>query len=80
MKTRKIRRTSETPTRYGTLEVSKGDVIDVPAGVASQLVKDKDEGWEFVSPAAEPAAEPVQTSAPTTSRRASSGGNDPKEN
>lgn len=72
MKTRKLRYMSETPGRYGTIEIAKGDVIDVPAGVASQLVKDDDWTFADVDAAAAPDSS-VQTSAPTTSRRPKSG-------
>lgn len=58
---RKIRRTAG-PCRYGTLEVAQGAEIEVPAGVAAQLVSDKDEGWEFVDSGLSPEPAPLPTS------------------
>lgn len=60
MDLQKLRRTNDTPTRYGTLELRLGDVVDVPAGVAAELLAEKDGGWEL-------APVPVQTSATSDS-------------
>lgn len=67
--------------RYGNREVKKGDVLaDIPAGAAAELVAIGN--YEYLTPAAaeqpadDPSSNSVQTSAPTTSRRAKSGRTD----
>ena len=75
MKTRKLRRTGP-PCRYGALEVATGDVVDIPPGVAAELV-DGGEGWEFLtSPRSEPADPAPAATASTVSRRKKSGESD----
>lgn len=67
--TRKIRRTIDSPIRYGTQDVAHGDEIEVPKGVAGELVRGG--GWAFVKleTSAEAAETVAASDSPTTSRR-----------
>lgn len=71
----KLRRTLDTPTRVGTTEVGLGDVVELPDGVARQLLEQEPSGWTRTrSPAPEESATPasaedVQIPTTTTRRR-----------
>lgn len=55
-----IRRTVDTPTRFGTREISRGDEIEVSPATAAELVADG--GWKLVqTPAIAPAADVATT-------------------
>lgn len=67
--TKRIRRTVDSPIRYAGQDIALGDEIDVPAGVADELVVD---GWELVQTSANdeaPSSDSLTSDSPTPSRR-----------